>query len=374
MHKIKLKILQNMNLFSSLKILDLTRVFSGPFATRHFADFGAEVIKIEPPQGDDSRHFPPIIDGWSGYFEILNRHKKSLVLDLKNPNDLKQFYKLCKNCDVIVENFSANVKKKLKIDYKTIKKLNAKIIYASISGVSDRVNRKYYDAIAQAESGLISLNGLKEDTKISTSIVDAFSGMKLAFAISSALYNREINQTGSAINISMKGAALDLLEQNLIAAAVSKKNPEKIGNMDSAIAPFGVFKTKNGAVVLAIGNDKQWKIFENFLHKKNPNINKKLFTTNSLRLKNIKKLKMEIESIFQKISTITIVTSLKKLNIPYGQVKTMLEVTNDKENYTEMLLEKVRHKIAGNIIVPTGGIFFSNFKPEKYKSAPTLLV
>ena len=326
-----------MKLFSSLKILDLTRVFSGPFATRHFADFGAEVIKIEPPKGDDSRNFPPLINNWSGYFEILNRNKKSLVLDLKKNKDLNIFYNLCKSSDVIVENYSPKVSKKLKIDYSIVKKINPHIVYASIVGVSDNVNKKYYDVIAQAESGLISLNGEKEHMKISTSIVDAFSGMKLAYAISSALYTREKTGNGCKITVSMKGSAFDLLEQNLIATSISKQNPPKVGNMDNAIAPFGLFKTKDGAVIIAIGNEKQWKIFEKFLQKENNLFPKQYFINNQLRLKNIKILKVEIEKILKKYSSNDFSTILDKLDIPNAKVNTMTDIMADQENYYKIL-------------------------------------
>ncbi|MFA6424156.1 MAG: GNAT family N-acetyltransferase [Candidatus Magasanikbacteria bacterium] len=361
-----------MNLFSGIKILDLTRVFSGPFATRHFSDFGAEVIKIEPSQGDDSRKFPPHIGNWSGYFEILNRNKKSIILDLKNDKDLEKFYKLCKNCDVVVENFSPDVAKRLKIDYQTIAKINSNVIYASISGVSENIVKKYYDVIAQAESGLISLNGECEDMKNATSVVDAFSGMKLAFAISSALYGREKTKRGCKINVSMKGTAFDLLEQNLINTSVTNINPKKVGNMDSAIAPFGVFKTKNGAVVVAIGNNDQWERFEAFLLKHGPKRIFKHFATNILRLKNIQNLKTEIEQVFSLYLSKNIIKILEEKNIPCGQVKTMRDVINDEENYEENLLEKIKHPIVGDIVVPTGGIFFSKFKKEKYRIAPAL--
>lgn len=361
-----------MNIFSSIKILDLTRVFSGPFATRHFSDFGAKVIKIEPPQGDDSRYFPPIVDDWSGYFEVLNRNKSSLCLNLKNNADLNRFYNLCKNCDVIVENFTPNIKNKLRINYSIIKNLNPKIIYASISGVSDKVNRKYYDVIAQAESGIMSLNGTNDDMKNSTSIIDAFSGMKLAYAISSALFNREKTKQGCHINVSMKGAAFDLLEQNLIASSLSNKNPKKVGNMDNAIAPFGMFKAYDANIVLAIGNNNQWLKFVKFLQKNNPKFNYNLFRNNTLRLKNIKKLKIEIETVLTKHTVKKAIFTLNQLGIPCAKVNKMLDVLRDRENYDEKLLEKIKHSIAGEIVVPTGGIFFSKNKKVKYKKSPIL--
>lgn len=361
-----------MDLFSHIKIIDLTKVFSGPLATRHFADFGANVIKIEPSSGDDSRYFPPLVGNWSGYFEVLNRGKQSLVLNLKEKNDLQKFYQLCADADVVVENFSPATKKHLHIDYNTIKKINPKIIYASISGISQNIERKYYDVIAQAESGLISLNGGKTDMKNATSVIDAFSGIKLAFAISSALYSREISGQGCQIDVSMKGSAFDLLEQNLIAASITHKNPPKVGNHDSAIAPFGVFNTKDKSIVLAIGNESQWQIFASFLKKQNPKISLNIFSSNNLRLLNFQKLNKIITSVFEKINSADLQTNLQSIGIPCAEVKTMTEVLSDPENYQEKLLQKITHPIAGEIVVPTGGIKFSNFTTPDYKFAPSL--
>lgn len=361
-----------MNLFSGVKIIDLTQVFSGPFATRHFSDFGAEVLKVEPPNGDASRNFPPLIDNWSGYFEVLNRNKNSLVLNLKDKIDLEIFYNLCKNADVVVENFTPDVKRRLKIDYEIIKQFNPKIIYASVSGISPNINKKYYDVIAQGESGLMSLNGVNEDMKVATSIVDAFSGMKLAFGISSALYKREVTGKGLELFVSMKGAAFDLLEQNLIQASIEKKNPEKVGNMDNAIAPFGIFKAKDGSIVLAIGSDLQWVTFSKFLLREDPSFNIELFKTNVLRLENLNKLQESIENIFAKYNSKDILDILANLSIPSSAVKSMLDVIDDEENYSEKLIEKVKDDEVGEFVTSTGGIFFSGFEKEEYKRSPKL--
>jgi CoA:oxalate CoA-transferase len=361
-----------MNIFSGVRIIDLTRVFSGPFATRHFADFGAEVIKIEPVSGDDSRRFPPLIGNWSGYFEVLNRNKRSLFLDLKDENDLQTLYNLCANADVFVENFSPSVSQKLQIDYQTIKKIKKEIIYASICGVSEHLDRKYYDVIAQAESGLISLNGEKVDMKNATSIVDAFSGMKLAYAVSSALYYKEKTGKGQRIVVSMKGSAFDLLEQNLIETSITKKNPIKVGNMDNAIAPFGIFNAKDGSIVLAIGNESLWNTFTSFLLHYNSSYSNKLFRTNKERLENIDSLKLEIEKVFTLFPKENLIRELTKLGIPCGEVKTMRDVLEDKENYDEDLLYGYSVKGVGNVVSPVGGIVFSEGKFLKSKKAPVI--
>lgn len=360
------------SLFSDVKILDLSRVFSGPFATLQFANYGAEVLKIESPAGDESRKFPPLKDGWSGYFELINHNKKSLILDLKNKNDLQHFYQLCAEADVLVENFTPDVKKRLQIDYQTIKKYNEKIIYASICGVSKDVNKKYYDIIAQAESGFASLNGTTDDMKVATSIIDAFAGMKLAFAISSALYAQTKNGTGTHITVSMKGSAFDLLEQNLIETSVTHKNPDKVGNMDNAIAPFGLFKTQDGNIALAVGNDKLWQKLEMFLTEHTSNFPSHKFKTNAERLKYLPLLQQEIETVFSQFSTAELDELLSAQDIPCGQVKAMLDVLADQENHDQLLLENVNHPDIGEITLPTGGIFFSTSDKVPYQPAPEL--
>ena len=360
-----------MGLFSSVKVIDLTRVFSGPFATRHFADQGADVLKIEPPQGDDSRHFPPHVGGWSGYFEVINRNKRSLALDLKTDRDRGTFFALCAGCDVVVENFSGAVKRRLGVDYADVARVNPSVVYASITGVSDAVDRRYYDVIAQAESGLLSLNGESDDMKNATSVVDAFAGMKLAYAVAAALYDRERTGKGCHVTVSMKGAAFDLLEQNLVEASVTGKDPPKVGNMDSAIAPFGVFKTGNGAIAVAVGNDAQWKAFAAFLREADPSFDGAAFATNALRVKNVAALKRAIESAFAARGTDAVAGLLEGMGIPHGKANTMLGVIADAENFREGLLERVRHPVAGEIILPVGGIAFDTHPQEPYRPAPS---
>ncbi|MDQ7022120.1 MAG: CoA transferase [Candidatus Gracilibacteria bacterium] len=154
------------NLFSGIKILDCSRVFSGPFSTRYFADYGAEVIKVETEESyDESRDFGPLKNGKSGYFEILNRGKKSINLNLKNEKDLDIFYKLIKEVDIFVENFSPDTKNRLKINYDILSKINPKLIYGSINGYGENLNKRAYDVIVQAECGLASLNGESKPMK-----------------------------------------------------------------------------------------------------------------------------------------------------------------------------------------------------------------
>jgi crotonobetainyl-CoA:carnitine CoA-transferase CaiB-like acyl-CoA transferase len=216
----------------------------------------------------------------------------------------------------------------------------------------------------------MSLNGEKEDMKNATSIVDAFAGMKLAFAISGALYGRERTRRGCHIIVSMKGSAFDLLEQNLIASSLTRQNPAKVGNMDSAIAPFGVFRTKDAAIVLAIGSDRQWEVFLQLFKADRVRLGRDAFSTNDVRVKNFRTLQREIERIFRRYSSTKLLRMLTKAAIPCGKVNSMRDVLRDAENYDQELLEIIDHPDIGRFVVPAGGVFFSRYEREKYRPAP----
>lgn len=354
------------DILKGVRVLDLTKVLSGPLATRSLADLGAEVIKIENPSNPDpARSFPPLNKNWSGYFEVFNRNKKSVALDLKNKADLGKFYKLVRTADVLVENMTPSVKTKLKIDFKTIKNFNKKIIYASLSGLDQKNDRKYFDVIAQAESGLMSLTGINTPTKIGPAVVDAYSGMTLAFAVVSALYWRERNGKGINISVSMLSCAVNLLEQNLIEASITKKNPEFSGNQDNAIAPFGVYKTKDGSIVLAIGSSEIWQSFVG-LFPENA-LDRKEFSTNASRLNYQKKLTETLEGVFSNYKTKALTKILQNNNIPASEVKTMKDVLNNPWMYKHNALKKHQNFVTSGQAIR----FDSKFK-SKYNPAPRL--
>lgn len=364
---------KTLNIFSDIKIIDLTKVFSGPLATRYLADYGAEVIKIESvSHPDDSRNYPPLKNNWSGYYEILNRNKKSIFLDLKKSSDLQILYKLIPTADVFVENMNSKNTHKLKIDYKTLKKLNPTIIYVSISGLNNRSSRKYYDIIAQAESGLISLSGTaKTPMKIGPSVVDAFSGINAAFSIAAALYNRKVTSQGQYIEISMLGCSMNLLESNLIGYSVTGKNPPRRGNNDNAIAPFGVFPTRDGYVAIAAGNDKLWHILSNFL-KTYVSFKDALFSSNTSRLLNNTALSKIITKVTLKFNSIDFINELNRINIPCARVAQMSDVTQNSFLFKNNYLKKIHHPKLGSVIVPGFPIKFHQHPVPVYNHAPIL--
>lgn len=353
-----------MGLFTGLKIIDLTRVFSGPFATRLFADYGATVIKIESPdRPDDSRSFGPIKNSASGYYETLNRRKQGVKIDLRTEKGKKEFFRLVSDADVVVENYRPGTKQRLGISYEDIIAHNPHIILASIAGISQDCDEGYYDVIGQAESGLMSLSGMPGNpTKIGTAVVDAFSGALLAHAISSALWYREKTGIGQWVDVSMLASALNLLENGLADYSVTGKNPEPFGNHDTAIAPFGVYRCADGAIVIAAGNDRLWKRLLSFLssHVPVPNV---CFDTNNDRLKNQRELTDYVERVVSKMYRSEVIAVLKKDRIPVAPVQLMSDVVNDPKLYDMHMLERVSHPKLGDFVTPGRSITY-RAKPE----------
>ena len=297
------------NIFSGLKVLDCTRVFSWPYATRFFADYWAEVIKIEKLDNfDEARTFNPIVNWDSWYFEILNRNKKSISLNLKEKKDLAIFYNLIKEVDIFVENFSPDVKYKLKIDYETLKNINSKIIYWSINWYWENLDKKAYDVIIQAESWFSSLTWVDSPMKNATSVMDTFSGLSLALWITSLLYNREKTGVWGFVNIPMVSVWIQLLEQNLTETSITWKNPDFVWNLDNAIFPFWFFEAGDWYISIAIWNNKLWKLFTDNLIVEL----KDKFLLNSERIANKEYLKSIIEATFKKYKTKDLVKILDK--------------------------------------------------------------
>jgi CoA:oxalate CoA-transferase len=358
-------------IFSGLKVIDITKVFSGPFATRLLADYGALVLKIEnTTHGDDSRDYPPLKNGWSGYYEILNRNKKGISLDLKTTCGIEKLYTLCKEADVFVENLTPSTKHKLKIDYEVLQKINPSIVYASLSGVGQDTDKKYYDVIAQAESGLMSLSGTPQTPmKIGPSVVDAFSGMTLAFAIASALYWRQKTGIGQYIDVSMLGCSMNLLESSLIEYSLTKTNPERKGNTDAAISPFGAYQTKDGFIVIAVGNDALWQQFRIFLETSSE-IDTSLFSTNILRIKNDSMLTQVIERSFSRYTVSELIPLLAAIHIPCSKVNSMSDVYNDSDNYSKGYVRKEQHPLLGECVVPGSSVRFLECPAVENHSSP----
>lgn len=251
-----------------IKVVDLTSALNGPFCTMILADYGADVIKIEPVGGEQCREWGPIDEksGESGFYCYVNRNKKGVTLNLKSEKGLQMFYELVKDADVLVENYKGGVTKKLGIDYESVRKVNPNIIYASGSGFGQYgpiTHRPCYDIVAQSMGGMVNLTGFKDGNpvKVGPSVADHVAGIYLSVGVLIALYERKNTGKGQHVDVSMVDTIFSLLENAIVNYTVGGFIPERNGNVDPSIAPFDIFECEDGFVALGVGNDR---LFEKF--------------------------------------------------------------------------------------------------------------
>lgn len=261
-------------ILSGLRVLDLSRMLSGPYCTMMLADHGAEVIKIEDPGGDTSRSNGPFRSDdpgheWAGYFVSLNRSKKSIVLDLKSDAGKADLLALVATADVLVENYRPGVMERLGLSYETLAKVNPRLVYAAIrgfgdprSGQSPYADWPSYDVVAQAMGGLISLTGpdAATPTKVGPGIGDVFAGALMSFGILAALRQAESTGQGQFLDVAMYDAMISLCERAIYQHDFDGSVPGPEGNGHPLLAPFGVFPAKDGNVALGIVDDAFWRI------------------------------------------------------------------------------------------------------------------
>jgi (E)-2-((N-methylformamido)methylene)succinate hydrolase len=260
-------------ILKGIRVLDLSRMLSGPYCTMMLADHGAEVIKIEDPKGDTSRANGPYRDDdpnhdWAGYFVSLNRSKKSVVLDLKSPEGKAAFRQLAATADVVVENFRPGVMERLGLSYESLAEANPRLVYAAIrgfgdprSGASPYGDWPSYDVVAQAMGGLIAQTGpdVATPTKTGPGIGDVFAGMIMAFGVLAALRAAEANGQGQFIDIAMYDAMVSLCERMIYQHDFDGTVPGPAGNGHPLLAPFGIFPASDGQVAIGIVDDAFWR-------------------------------------------------------------------------------------------------------------------
>ena len=353
---------------SHIRVIDLTRVRSGPTAVRQLADWGADVIKVEAPESVEpdgalgaSRH--------TSDFQNLHRNKRSITLNLKKSEAIEILMKLVKKSDVVVENFRPDVKKRLGIDYETLKKRNPRIILASISGFGQDgpyAKRPGFDQIAQGMGGLMSVTGQpnSEPTRVGTSIGDITAGLFTAIGINAALYDRQKTGKGMFIDVSMLDCQIAILE-NAIARYLSKNEiPKPMGSRHPSIAPFEAFKTKDSYIIIAAGNDKLFEKLCNLLQI--PEVSKDpKFSDNSSRAKNMDELKKILEEKLLSKKTNDWVSEMEKDKIPCGPIFNIKEAVENPQIESRNMIVKAFHKVVGDFKLAGNPIKMSSYKDEK---------
>ncbi|MFJ7970304.1 CaiB/BaiF CoA transferase family protein [Psychrobacillus sp. NPDC096389] len=351
-----------------IKILDLTWVYSGPYATLLLQDLGAEIVKVEMPGvGDKTRYFPPLQNQESGYFYMLNRDKKSIALDLKKKEDQQVFKQLVKNFDVVVENFLPGTMDKMNIGYKSLQRENASLIYASISGFGSfgpYAQLPCIDPIAQAMGGLMSLTGERGGSpqKTGPGITDGISGIYLALGIVSALYQRMQTGEGQQIEVSMVESTVSVLEDAIIRASMTKETLEAKGNTDPFGAPWDAFKTKDNkwVMVCALGS-KQFQTCFNLIGREDLAEEFAGETEDAYEKRN-QHLEM-LNSVFGKWvkqqTAQQALDILKQEDILIGDVKTVNELLTDPHLIERKMLSTLEHESLGTIQIANSPILFN---------------
>ena len=354
-----------------LKLLDLTRVRSGPSAVRQFADWGADVIKIETPDSiDDSGDLSGKREGSD--FQNLHRNKRSMTLNLKSKDGLKIFKELIKNTDILVENFRPNVKKRLGINYEIMEKINPRLIYASISGFGQSgpySDLPGFDQVAQGMGGLMSVTGFEGNgpLRVGIPVADLSAGLHCALGILTALYERERSGVGQCVSASLLESQVSMLDFQAARYLVSEEIAGQTGNDHPTMAPMGSFRTADGYINIASTGEAMWRRLCNVLDIKE-SLDDKDFEDDTARTKNRKKL---TNIITQALSINTNNEWIKKLNeasIPCGPINNIKEVFNDPQIMHSAIAQTVVHPELGEIKLVGQAMQLSR-TPSKLKTA-----
>ena len=345
-----------MKALEGIRVLDLTRALAGPFCTLMLGDYGADVIKIEiPGTGDDTRHWgPPFVGEESAYFLSINRNKRSLTLNFKEPEAIDVFLKLVKDSDVVVENFTPGVMARFGLDYETIKKVNHKIVYCSISGFGQTgpyQNRPAYDQIMQGISGIMSLTGEPdgEPQKVGIAVTDIGAGMWSAFAIMAAIFHRDQKGDGQYIDISMMDAQVAWLTYQAATYFANEAPPERLGAAHPTLVPYQAFMCQDGKYInVAVGSERIWERFCQGMKmpemKENPQ-----YATNRDRVRNRAEIVPNLQKIFLTRPVNEWVQDLQEFNVPCGPINDLADVFSDPQLLHRKMFVEMAHPTLGSI-------------------------
>ncbi len=323
-----------------LKVLELARVLAGPWVGQTLADLGADVIKVESHKGDDTRTWgPPFVeregDKSAAYFHSCNRGKRSIALDFRQEADREIVIDLVKQSDVLVENFKLNGLQKYGLDYATLKEINPRLIYCSITGFGQTgpyAAQPGYDFIVQGMSGMMSITGEpgREPQKIGTALADIMTGLYATIGIQAALWQRERTGLGQQVDMALLDSMVGVLANQAMNYLVSGKAPTRMGNAHPNIVPYQVLEVKNGHIILAVGNDGQFQRLCHLLELDHIAIDEK-FATNAARLTNRDELTEVLSEAFSKWDKWEMLEALHNCNVPAGPINNIDEVFADPQ-------------------------------------------
>lgn len=360
-----------------VKVLDLTRVLAGPHCTMILADLGADVLKVEAPGGSDETRYwgPPFQNGVSAYYLCANRNKRSITVNLKTEEGREIIRALAKDADVLIHNFKTGSMEKWLLDYDSIKVINPRLVYCSITGFGETGPNRHlpgYDYIIQGMSGMMSITGNKESgpMKIGVAMVDILTGLYSAISIEAALYEREKSGLGQKIDMSLMDTAVSSLANVASNYLISGKVPRRLGNDHPNIVPYSKFKASDGELIIAVGNNRQFadlcavmgisQIAED-----------EHYCTNEARVKN----KLELTKIMEEQLQLKTVDEWMELfsqkNIPCGPIHSMDKVFQHPQVLAREMVIHVDHPEAGPVKLVGSPIKFSRTKVKIERHPPS---
>ncbi|WP_029060160.1 CaiB/BaiF CoA transferase family protein [Stappia stellulata] len=359
-----------------LRVIDFSRVLAGPYCTAMFADLGADVIKIESPKGDDYRHVGPFRDGESLLFQAVNRGKRSIALDLKDPEAVKAVRALCRTADLVVENFRPGVMERLGLGPETLRAANPRLVYLSVSGFGQsgpNVARPAYDIIVQAMSGLMHVTGEPDGppTMIGEALGDVAGGLFAAWGAMVALFERERTGHGRHVDVALFDSLVSMMPVTSARVLLAGEEPQRTGNRHALSAPFGTYRAADGHFAVAVLNDRLFQTFCNTIGApslaENPH-----FATDTLRRENEPMLAAIIEAWSESRTTQQVVEALGDAGIPAAPIETAGQAWRSAQAGSRNLSVEVEHPGLGPVRVPQQPVHFGGAPRTGGCAAPAL--
>lgn len=360
-----------------VRVLDLSRVLAGPYATMVLADLGADVVKVEHSErGDDTRHWgPPFKGGESAYFLSVNRNKRSIGVDLKTPEGLERIKKLTAGADVLIENWRRGALTKLGLGYDSLKESNPGLVYCSITGFGPGPDqdRPGYDFLVQARGGIMGITGHpgEEPTKIGVAVADILCGMYASNAIVAALYRRAQTGEGARIEVPLFESTLSWLANRGQEYLISGKDTGLIGNAHPSIVPYQTFNASDKPLVVAVGNNTQFANLCEAIGR--PELaDDERYATNPDRVANREDLVLILQEEFGKRSADEWTEEIRTAGVPCGPVNMLADVFKDEHLLGSGIMREVEHPVAGTLKMVGSPVLLDGERLPIRRPPPTL--
>lgn len=359
-----------------LTVLDLARMLAGPYCSAILADLGAQVIKVEPPHGDDQRHIGAVAGDASLSFEVLNRTKRSIIVNLKHPEGVQVLHELALRADILVENYRPGVAERLGVGYDVLHAINPRLVYCSISGFGQHgrmAAAPSYDVVAQALSGLMSITGSPESgpTLVGESIADIAAGLYGAMGVGTALYWRELTGEGSHIDVALFDSVFSLLPTALATWQLTGAAPERQGNHHPLSAPFGAFQAGDAPFTIAVANNKLFAVLASALGRPEL-VDDPRFGSDALRRAHRDDLVAIIETWASTRTAQQAADELARAGVPASAVWDVDQAAHSTQVTERKLLTSVDHPTLGPLYLPEQPVHFDGVERGQVRPAPAL--